>query len=155
MLLFFAGLTVMYSVLGTIAILAGAVFLINLLQDHYPGVLLPFLRTWDFLPLWMRSLEPADGLVKRISCCSSCCMAQGGGECCEAIQQTCQEVRRDVEAAAAAAPSDPEKESLMCQTKNDLKDGSGGNNNLAAFTLIPRSGELPSAAAAAASTSPV
>ncbi|XP_064472029.1 sodium-dependent phosphate transport protein 2B-like isoform X1 [Ornithodoros turicata] len=36
------------------------VLLINVLQDKYPWVLPSVLRTWDFLPLWMRSLRPMD-----------------------------------------------------------------------------------------------
>uniref|UniRef100_G3WBC0 Sodium-dependent phosphate transport protein 2B n=1 Tax=Sarcophilus harrisii TaxID=9305 RepID=G3WBC0_SARHA len=36
-----------------------------------PQVLPDTLKTWDFLPLWMRSLKPWDGLVSLLTC--SCC----------------------------------------------------------------------------------
>lgn len=36
------------------------IVLINVLQDKRPKYLPKFLRNWDFLPLWMRSLEPLD-----------------------------------------------------------------------------------------------
>ncbi len=110
----------MYTCLGLTTIVIGSILVINQLQERYPAVLPSCLRSWSFLPLWMRSLEPLDDLFKRMSCCSSC-LTENGGDCCDAVQQTCQEVRRDVEAAIF------EKESLMAQK----------TNNLAAITIVP------------------
>lgn len=49
--------------------------IINLLQDHRPSVLPPLFQTWDFLPLWLHSLDPWDRMVMKllglISCCGS------------------------------------------------------------------------------------
>ncbi|XP_002741835.2 sodium-dependent phosphate transport protein 2B-like [Saccoglossus kowalevskii] len=54
----------------TIATLA---ILISVLQVKAPKCLPHFLRTWDFLPKWMHSLEPFDRVVNRMfSCCRKC-----------------------------------------------------------------------------------
>ena len=70
-LLSLAGLTAMYSVLGA----AAALFLfwgsVTLLQHRRPGWLPRRLRTWHFLPLWMRSLRPLDDLITSTSCAKS------------------------------------------------------------------------------------
>lgn len=44
---------------------------INLLQAKTPKLLPSKLQNWDFLPLWMHSLEPLDGLVSALGkfCC--------------------------------------------------------------------------------------
>ena len=39
------------------------VLLVNTLQQRKPGLLPPALRTWLWLPKWMRSLEPMDRVV--------------------------------------------------------------------------------------------
>ncbi|CAB1315878.1 unnamed protein product, partial [Coregonus sp. 'balchen'] len=44
----------------------------NMLQVHRAGCLPVRLRSWDFLPVWMHSLQPLDTLitkVKVILCC--------------------------------------------------------------------------------------
>ncbi|KAL4238077.1 hypothetical protein ACF0H5_002789 [Mactra antiquata] len=38
---------------------------ISVLQKRRPSVLPTKLRTWDFLPIWLRSLEPYDNCIKR------------------------------------------------------------------------------------------
>ena len=40
--------------------LAGVVALVNVLQKRKPTWLPKTLRTWEWMPLWMRSLEPMD-----------------------------------------------------------------------------------------------
>ena len=68
----FAGLTVMYCVLGVLAILLALILLINMLQNKKPHWLPKVLKDWHFLPLWMRSLEPLDRLFSKVTCCSKC-----------------------------------------------------------------------------------
>ena len=41
-------------------VLLGAVVLVNILQDRRPKWLPEVLRDWDFLPEFMRSLDPID-----------------------------------------------------------------------------------------------
>ncbi|XP_065340696.1 sodium-dependent phosphate transport protein 2B-like [Cloeon dipterum] len=53
-----------------ILLILALVVIINLLQNRFPKALPPFLRTWDWLPLWMRSIEPADRLISKLcGCC--------------------------------------------------------------------------------------
>ncbi|XP_077990687.1 sodium-dependent phosphate transport protein 2B-like [Glandiceps talaboti] len=60
------------------------VAVINILQAKCPRCLPKFMRTWEFLPLWMRSLEPYDRLV--IWCGIGCgkCTAK----CCKCCNHT-------------------------------------------------------------------
>lgn len=41
------------------------VVMVNVMQARSPGCLPAKLQTWDFLPRWMRSLKPLDGLIAR------------------------------------------------------------------------------------------
>lgn len=41
------------------------VVMVNVMQTRSPGCLPAKLQTWDFLPRWMRSLKPLDGLIAR------------------------------------------------------------------------------------------
>ena len=53
-------------------VLFGSLILtINTLQAKRPGVLPKFLRSWNFLPLWMHSFVPYDKFFT--SCLLSCC----------------------------------------------------------------------------------
>ncbi|KAG9330210.1 hypothetical protein JZ751_026094 [Albula glossodonta] len=47
------------------------VTVVTLLQTHRPQLLPAVLRSWGFLPAWLRSLEPWDGLVS--ACTAHCC----------------------------------------------------------------------------------
>ncbi|KAM4877979.1 sodium-dependent phosphate transport protein 2C [Thomomys bottae] len=62
-----AGGPVLAAVGGPLVALALIIVLVNVLQRHRPSWLHPCLRSWDWLPLWLHSLEPWDGLVTR--CC--------------------------------------------------------------------------------------
>jgi len=42
---------------------------VNYMQDTCPGKLPAKLRNWEFLPLWMHSLEPLDSLISKAACC--------------------------------------------------------------------------------------
>ncbi|XP_052830937.1 sodium-dependent phosphate transport protein 2B [Octopus bimaculoides] len=48
------------GVFGPIGLLLIIVIIMNILQKKLPSYLPEKLRTWDFLPLWMHSLEPYD-----------------------------------------------------------------------------------------------
>lgn len=49
---------------------------VNVLQSRRPGCLPLRLRNWDFLPIWMTSLEPLDKLITRMTLS----LRQGGGK---------------------------------------------------------------------------
>ena len=73
-----AGPVPLYTV--TILIISTLVFsvVVTNLQTARPGWLPALLRTWDFLPLWLHSLEPWDGLVMGAVGC--CCRKKGWQE---------------------------------------------------------------------------
>ena len=87
MALSLAGDKVVYGILIPIAIILVAIILINILQTRngdyvfqspcWQGikVRLPrILTNWNFLPLWMHSLDPADKLLRKIgSIFCGCC----------------------------------------------------------------------------------
>lgn len=60
--LLYVVITLMLSVFLFIAVL-------NILQNNIPEKLPEFLRTWDFLPKPMRSLEPYDACLSKLICC--------------------------------------------------------------------------------------
>ncbi|XP_051821556.1 sodium-dependent phosphate transport protein 2B-like [Antechinus flavipes] len=66
-----AGWTVLVGVGAPILFLLVVILVICVLQARCPHVLPDTLKTWDFLPLWMHSLKPWDGLVSLLTC--SCC----------------------------------------------------------------------------------
>ncbi|KAM9439080.1 sodium-dependent phosphate transport protein 2A-like isoform 1-T1 [Salvelinus alpinus] len=45
------------------------VSVVNILQVHRPGCLPVRLQSWDFLPLWMHSLQPLDTLITKVTLC--------------------------------------------------------------------------------------
>lgn len=67
-----AGLVPLYSVFGFVAFVLFSVGAINLLQTFRSEWLPNFLKNWEFLPLWMRSLKPLDDFFSRIPCCRKC-----------------------------------------------------------------------------------
>ncbi|KAI5087632.1 solute carrier family 34 (type II sodium/phosphate cotransporter), member 2a, partial [Silurus meridionalis] len=71
-----AGLPALLAVLVPVVLLIVSVLGINFLQSHFPGRLPSCLRSWDFLPLWARSLQPWDRIVTamtaRCCCCCKC-----------------------------------------------------------------------------------
>lgn len=75
MALSFAGAPYVITAASLICTLFLFVTLINLLRDKYPSILPEFLKTWKWLPVWFRSLEPYDKLISKISC--SCCKEKG------------------------------------------------------------------------------
>lgn len=62
----------MCCVLIPIALLIIFVLIVNELQDKRPHWLPNILKTWDFLPLPLRSLDPYDKYFAFFLCCKSC-----------------------------------------------------------------------------------
>ena len=59
-----AGTTVLFVVAVPMLITLFIVMVINVLQTKKPGWLPNILKNWEFLPLWMRSLDPMDQVNK-------------------------------------------------------------------------------------------
>uniref|UniRef100_A0A8B9KEY1 Solute carrier family 34 member 2a n=1 Tax=Astyanax mexicanus TaxID=7994 RepID=A0A8B9KEY1_ASTMX len=72
-----AGLPALLGVLLPVALLLLFIIVVNFMQSRWPHRLPHCLRTWEFLPLWARSLEPYDRMVTacagRCCCCCKCC----------------------------------------------------------------------------------
>ncbi|CAH1773675.1 unnamed protein product [Owenia fusiformis] len=73
-----AGLLPLSIVLGTVFFVVAVVLFVNLIQDKKPKWLPTKFRNWEWLPLWMHSLEPMDNVIKAIAalfkrCCPCCC----------------------------------------------------------------------------------
>ncbi|XP_029445716.1 LOW QUALITY PROTEIN: sodium-dependent phosphate transport protein 2B-like [Rhinatrema bivittatum] len=86
-----AGWQVLVGVGVPIVCLIIAIVVINVLQSKYPRVLPGFLKTWNFLPKWMHSLQPWDKAVSsmttfcgRFFCC--CCKWRKCFKCCRESQ---------------------------------------------------------------------
>nr|XP_033783446.1 sodium-dependent phosphate transport protein 2A isoform X2 [Geotrypetes seraphini] len=45
------------------------IFTVNILQMRGPSYLPKWLQTWDFLPIWMHSMKPMDGLIRNATLC--------------------------------------------------------------------------------------
>lgn len=58
-------------VLGLVVLLLIAITALNVLQKYFLKELPEKLRTWEFLPLPMRSLQPYDKILNKIKCCKS------------------------------------------------------------------------------------
>ncbi|GAA6081526.1 solute carrier family 34 member 2a [Tachysurus ichikawai] len=80
-----AGLPTLLAVLVPVVFIIVTVIAINFLQSHFSERLPSCLRSWDFLPLWARSLEPWDRIIMAMSvccccCCTKCCQVSAGDE---------------------------------------------------------------------------
>lgn len=77
-----AGLPTLLAVLVSVVLLIVSVLAINFLQTHFPERLPSCLRSWHFLPLWARSLEPWDQKITAMTACrcSKCCQVARGDE---------------------------------------------------------------------------
>ena len=58
--------------MGPIVLLIIFIVVVNILQDKYPSILPKLLRTWEFLPLPMRSLKPYDNFFNKYICFCAC-----------------------------------------------------------------------------------
>jgi len=54
---------------ATTILISITVTIVNLLQNKKPELLPEFLRTWHFLPHFMRSLKPYDNLLRKYFFC--------------------------------------------------------------------------------------
>ena len=74
MALSLAGPIVLMVILVPILISLVLIVIINVMQEKKPKWLPQILRNWDFLPIWMHSLEPIDKLLRTVgsACCGSC-----------------------------------------------------------------------------------
>ncbi|XP_024906952.1 sodium-dependent phosphate transport protein 2C [Pteropus alecto] len=75
-----AGDTVLAAVGGPLVALVLLVVLVNFLQRRQPAWLPRPLRSWAWLPLWLRSLEPWDRLVSRCCPCRACSPPQAAAK---------------------------------------------------------------------------
>ena len=62
---------VVFLVVST-PVLVGLLFVVvvNVMQHQAEHLLPGVLRSWGFLPLWMRSLQPYDGVMRNLVCCN-------------------------------------------------------------------------------------
>ncbi|GAB1286048.1 Sodium-dependent phosphate transport protein 2C [Apodemus speciosus] len=67
-----AGGSVLAAVGGPLVGLVLLIILVNVLQRHRPSWLPRCLRSWAWLPLWLRSLEPWDSLMTGCCPCRAC-----------------------------------------------------------------------------------
>jgi sodium-dependent phosphate cotransporter len=73
-----AGLEVFLSVLVPLLLLISFIVVVNVLQEKKPSWIFPSeLRTWEFLPKWMRSLQPYDHFVTTYVFCCKCGQPSG------------------------------------------------------------------------------
>ena len=68
-----AGTVPFVVVVSVTAAVLATVAVINALQAKKPEWLPAKLRSWAFLPKWMRSLEPVDNVITSVCC--TCCKA--------------------------------------------------------------------------------
>ncbi|KAH0629942.1 hypothetical protein JD844_012436 [Phrynosoma platyrhinos] len=69
-----AGWRVLVGVGAPFLSLLACVAFVNFMQLRSPSQLPQWLQSWDFLPYWLRSLQPMDGLITRtLQCCTDRC----------------------------------------------------------------------------------
>ncbi|XP_029445730.1 sodium-dependent phosphate transport protein 2B isoform X1 [Rhinatrema bivittatum] len=85
-----AGWQVLVGVGVPIVCLIIAIVVINVLQSKYPRVLPGFLKTWNFLPKWMHSLQPWDKAVSSMTtfCGRFCCCCCKWCKCCKCCRES-------------------------------------------------------------------
>ncbi|XP_045603191.2 sodium-dependent phosphate transport protein 2B isoform X2 [Procambarus clarkii] len=71
-LLSLGGSLAMYIVGLPLAIILVLAVIINILQSKKPSILPSFLRTWNWLPKPLHSLQPYDACCLALPCCKSC-----------------------------------------------------------------------------------
>ena len=68
-----AGWYVLLAVFGPVIVVIAIIIVINVLQSKRRNCLPVVLRSWDCLPLPLRSLEPYDRVITACCRCKSCC----------------------------------------------------------------------------------
>ena len=61
----------LYIVLGLIVVFVSIIILLNILQKRIPTRLPQVFRTWNFLPKFIKSLEPYDRIMSKLLCCKT------------------------------------------------------------------------------------
>jgi len=67
-----AGSVALFTVLIPVAVAVLMVLALSMIQEHKPSILPERLRTWDFLPEPLRSLEPLDRIIGKLNCLNLC-----------------------------------------------------------------------------------
>nr|XP_033804049.1 sodium-dependent phosphate transport protein 2B isoform X2 [Geotrypetes seraphini] len=85
-----AGWQVLVGVGVPIIAIIIAVIIINILQSKWPRVLPDFLKTWNFLPKWMHSLQPWDIVITSMTslCGRYCCCCCKWCKCCKCCKDS-------------------------------------------------------------------
>jgi hypothetical protein len=68
----FAGSIYVICLVSIVGVIIVVIVIISLLQNKSPKFLPPMMRTWEWVPLPLRSLKPYDDLFTRMSCCAKC-----------------------------------------------------------------------------------
>lgn len=71
-----AGWVYLAAIAGPLLVVFFLVVIVSCLQRKRPATLPACLRSWDFLPLWMHSLKPIDGVVTKVCQCGVCLRLQ-------------------------------------------------------------------------------
>ena len=124
------GWPVLVGVASPIVLVILLVVVLKILQSCCPGFLPQKLRSWDFLPLWMRSLEPWDKLITSLTscfqrrcccccrvCCRVCCGLCGCSRCCR-----CSKCCEDLEEVKDEPVKSPEAFDNLAMDK-EAQDG--------------------------------
>ncbi|XP_051532970.1 sodium-dependent phosphate transport protein 2A [Myxocyprinus asiaticus] len=64
-----AGWQVLVGICGPCVVFLVCIVVVNIMQSQKPHLLPWWLRTWDYLPLWMHSLKPMDAIITRVTLC--------------------------------------------------------------------------------------
>ena len=67
-----AGTVAFFVVLSPVALAVILVLTLSIIQNQKPSILPERLRTWDFLPEPLRSLEPLDRIIRKLNCLKLC-----------------------------------------------------------------------------------
>ena len=67
-----AGTVAFFVVLSPVALALILVLTLSIIQNQKPSILPERLRTWDFLPEPLRSLEPLDRIIRKLNCLKLC-----------------------------------------------------------------------------------
>ncbi|XP_066293032.1 sodium-dependent phosphate transport protein 2B-like [Branchiostoma lanceolatum] len=68
-----AGWQYLAAVGGPLALLVVVIVVVNVLQHKHPNVLPAKLKNWEWLPLWMHSLQPLDSVITKMLAVFCCC----------------------------------------------------------------------------------
>ena len=67
-----AGTVAFFVVLSPVALALILVLTLSIIQNQKPSILPERLRTWNFLPEPLRSLEPLDRIIRKLNCLKLC-----------------------------------------------------------------------------------